>query len=81
VTSPKPLPAPAATAVWGGIALVVAVSAVARALVSGADLQARRDQLADEQGEQVRQERRLFWRTVAISALVAAVITARLVAG
>jgi hypothetical protein len=81
VTSPKPLPAPAATAVWSGVAFLVAVSTVQRALVSGADLEARRNQLADEQGEQVRQERRLFWRTVAISALVAALITARLVAG
>ena len=79
--SPRPLPAPAATAVWSGIAVFVAVSAVERALVGSAELEARRNQLADEQREQVRQERRLFWRTVAIAAFVAVLVTARLLVG
>jgi hypothetical protein len=59
----------------------VAVSAVERALVGSAELEARRNQLADEQREQVRQERRLFWRTVAISAFVAVLVAARLLVG
>jgi hypothetical protein len=81
VTSPKPLPAPAATAVWGGVAVLVAVSAARYVLITGPSVQARLDRLADEQRDQDRQERQLFWRTVAITALVAMIVTARLVVG
>jgi hypothetical protein len=78
VRSPKPLPVPA---VWGAIACLVAVSTVRYALVTGPEVQARLERLADEQHEQVRQEHRLFWRTIAITAFVAIVVTARLLAG
>jgi hypothetical protein len=67
--------------VWSAVACLVAVSTVCQALVSGADVQARRVQLADEHYEQTRQERRLFWRTVAISTLIAIVVAARMLAG
>jgi hypothetical protein len=60
---------------------LVAVSTVRYALVSGADVEARRVQLADERHEQTRQERRLFWRTVMISTLIAILVAARMVAG
>jgi Na+/H+ antiporter NhaD/arsenite permease-like protein len=81
VRSPKPLPSPPATAVWRVVAFLVALSTVRYALVDGGVLEARRDQLLDEQREQVRQERRLFWRMVAISTFVAIVVAARLVTG
>jgi hypothetical protein len=51
------------------------------ALVSGAAVQARIVHLADEYREQSRQERRLFWRTIAISTFIAIIVTARVVAG
>jgi len=78
VRSPKPLPVPA---VWGAVACLVAVSTVHYALVTGPEVQARLERLADERHEQVRQEHRLFWRTIAITAFVAIVVTARLLAG
>jgi hypothetical protein len=81
VISSNPRPAPVAPAVWRAVALLVAVSTVSYALISGPEVQARLDQLADEQYEQVRQEHRLFWRTIAISTFVAIVVTARLVVG
>jgi hypothetical protein len=57
------------------------LSTVHYALVSGADVQARRVQLADEHYEQTRGEHRLFWRTVAISTFVAIVVAARILVG
>jgi phosphatidylglycerophosphate synthase len=78
VRSPNPLSRPAA--VWNAVAWLVALSTVRFALVSGVDVQARLVQLADERYEHARQERRLFWRMVAISALVAIVVTARMLA-
>jgi hypothetical protein len=51
------------------------------ALVSGADVETRRVQLADEYHEQSRQERRLFWRTVAISTFILILVAARMLAG
>jgi hypothetical protein len=67
--------------VWGAVACLVAVSTVRYALVRGADVQARRVQLADERYEHVRQERRLFWRTVLISTFIGIVVAARMLAG
>jgi uncharacterized protein YhbP (UPF0306 family) len=81
VRSPKPLLAPAATAVWSAVACLVAVSTVRYALVRGADVQARLQQLAGERHEQARQERRLFWRMIAISTFITIVVTARMLAG
>jgi hypothetical protein len=78
VKSPEPLPVPA---VWGAVACLVAVSTVRYALVTGPEVQARLEQLAVERHAQVREERRLFWRTIAITAFVAIVVTARLLAG
>ena len=66
---------------WGVVACLVAVSTVRYAVVSGADVQARLGQIADERHEQARQERRLFWRTVAISAFIAILVAARVVLG
>jgi hypothetical protein len=81
VISSNPRPAVIAPAVWRAVVLLVAVSTVGYELVNGAAVQARLDQLADEQYEQVHREHRLFWRTVAISTFVAIVVTARLVVG
>jgi Ca2+/H+ antiporter len=67
--------------VWSAVACLVAVSTVRYAIVSGADVEARRVQLADEHHEQARQERRLFWRTVMISTLIVIVVGARILAG
>jgi hypothetical protein len=69
------------SAVWSAVACLVAVSTVRVALVSGAAVQARIVHLADEYREQSRQERRLFWRTIAISTFIAIIVTARVVAG
>jgi hypothetical protein len=77
VRSPEPLPVPA---VWGAVACLIAVSTVRYALVTGPQVQARLERLADERREQVRQEHQLFWRTIAIIAFVAIVVTARLLA-
>jgi hypothetical protein len=77
VRSPEPLPVPA---VWGAVACLIAVSTVRYALVTGPQVQARLERLADERREQVRQENQLFWRTIAIIAFVAIVVTARLLA-
>ena len=76
--SPKPLPVPA---VWGAVACLVAVSTVRYALVTGPEVQARLERLADERHEQARLEHRLFWRTIAISAFVAIVVAARMLVG
>jgi phosphatidylglycerophosphate synthase len=81
VRSPKPFPAPAAPVVWRAVACLVAVSTVRYALVSGADVQARLEQLAGERHQQARQERRLFWRMIAIATFIAIIVTARLLAG
>jgi hypothetical protein len=81
VRSPRSLSAPVPTAVWSAVACLVAVSTVRYALVSGAEVQARRVQLADERHEQTRQERRLFWRTVMISTFIAILVAARMLAG
>jgi hypothetical protein len=81
VISSKPRPAPIPTAVWRAVGLLVAVSSAGDALINGTAVRAKLDQLTDEQHEQVRQEHRLFWRMIAISTFVAAVVTARLVVG
>jgi hypothetical protein len=81
VRSRRPLPVSVPTAVWSAVACLVVVSTVHYALVSGADVQARRVQLADEQYDQTRREHQLFWRTVAISTFVAIVVAARIVLG
>jgi hypothetical protein len=78
---PEPLAASTPTAVWSAVACLVAVSTARVALVSGAAVQAKLVRLADEYREHARQERRLFWRTVAISMFVAIVVTARLLLG
>jgi hypothetical protein len=81
VRLPRPLPVSVPTAAWSAVAFLVVVSTVHYALVSGADVEARRVQLADEHHEQTRQEHRLFWRTVAISTFVAIVVAARILVG
>jgi hypothetical protein len=80
VRSPNPRTAPAATAVWSAVACLVVLSTVHYALVSGPDVQTRLKRLAGERHEHVRQERRLFWRMVAISAFIAIVVAARMLA-
>ena len=80
MSSPRPPRTTAATtAVWG----VVAVATATRVLLGGAPAQARlRDRrLAVERDAQERQERRLFWRSVAITVFVALVVTTRALAG
>jgi hypothetical protein len=67
--------------VWSAVACLVAASTVRYALVSGANVEIRRVQLADEYHEQSRQERRLFWRTVAISTFILILVAARMLAG
>jgi type IV secretory pathway component VirB8 len=81
VRSPSPLPVSVPPAAWSAVACLVVVSTVHYALVSGADAQARRVQLAEEHYDQTRRERRLFWRTVVISTFVAIVVAARIVLG
>jgi hypothetical protein len=81
VRSPKPLAVSNPTAVWGAVACLVAVSTVRYALVSGAEVQAKLEQLAVERHDHARRERRLFWRTVAISTFIAIVVIARMLAG
>jgi type IV secretory pathway component VirB8 len=81
VRSSSPLPVSVPTAAWSAVACLVVVSTVHYALVSGADAQARRVQLAEEHYDQTRRERRLFWRTVVISTFVAIVVAARIVLG
>ena len=81
MTSPRPLPAPAGSLVWGAVACLVAVSTVRYALISGAADHARLVHLADERHEHIRGERRLFWRTIAISTFIAIIVVARMLAG
>jgi hypothetical protein len=81
VRSPNPLSVSVPTAAWGAVACLVVAETVRYALVSGADVQARRIQLADERHEQIRQERRLFWRTVMISTFIGILVVARMLAG
>jgi hypothetical protein len=81
VRSPRPVPVLVPTAAWSAVACLVVLSTVHYALVSGADVQARRIQLADEHYDQTRREHRLFWRTIVISTFVAIVVAARIVLG
>jgi hypothetical protein len=57
------------------------LSTVHYVLVSSAEVEARRVQLADEHHEQTRGEHRLFWRTVVISTFVVIVVAARILVG
>jgi hypothetical protein len=69
------------TAVWSAVACLVALSTVRCAVVSGGAVQARLEQLAVERHAHARSERRLFWRTIAISVFIAIVVAARMLVG